>query len=547
MNAMFHCIKRLCPALACAVVAVCASCNGANAPDRAALDAIPALVVGVGRDFYEGPASETYIHGSTCVWESLTRLDTNMRPVPGLAESWSVRDGGKVWTFTLRSGVRYHNGSVLCSRDVVDNFMRRKNHPRFDSRGICREIESVRCNGGRKVVFALKKPIPFFASMLAYYGSPILHPSAFGGDGSIKNAIGTGPFKIDRIIPGRGIEISAFDAYRGDAPAYKKIYFRNIPDAQTRVYALLKGEIDAIIDLGGILPEQVNELKSCPDIIIQKQGLATTHYLFFNCRRFPFSDVRARLWLARRIDSERIVRLLNNGAGIPARTPYTPLAAQWVCDEYTPCGVPDHGAFPLRDRPLILLLHSGVLQRLPYVQIAEVVEHIFRNGGVPVRILVKEAGAYRELLKRGDFDMSIQPRNLQTGDPDFFYSNTMAGDGIQNMGYMNAQVDALIGRAKYEMDINRRKSLYCALSAIVWRDMPFIPLYHDEAFFSYRNTVCDLGMDASFRPGLTRVKPARIDGLMRAAKQMQRMIPPGNARQSAMKSAGGYPTGFFRR
>lgn len=476
-----------------------------SAPERDA----GVLVIGVGRDFYDGPESETYLHGSTNVWEALVALDENLNPKGWLAEGWEAAEAGKVWKFRIRKGVLFHNGSRLTAAEVVANIKRRKDHPRYDARGDLRNVLSVEATGEYEVTFHLEQPLPHFPALLSYYGSPIFHPSAFGEHGKISSPIATGPFRLERLSIGESIELSAFDGYWGRKPAFSRIVFKDLPDAQTRVFSLIKGDIDAIVDLGAILPSQIQELSECRDVVVKKSKLATTHYLFFNCGRAPFAERAARLWLIQNLDREQFVARLTEGTGQIAQSFYSPLAQRWffpIAMAREQAGLPK----PAVDRELTLLLHSGVLQRLPYVPLAQVILDLLRKHGISARIELREAGAYQEALKAGAFDLSLQPRTLQTGDPDFFYAFNLAAGTYRNMGYLNPAMAALIEAARHEMDEGRRRECYQRLTSMLSEDMPMLPLYHEEAVYAHRNTVDGLTMDAIFRPDLLGVRPASL-------------------------------------
>jgi peptide/nickel transport system substrate-binding protein len=476
--------------------------NAWSAPTRDA----GMLVIGVGRDFYEGPESDTYLHGSTNVWEALVALDEHLHPKAWLAEAWEARDAGRTWKFQIRKEVFFHNGSPLTASDVVANIKRRKDNPKLDARGDLQNVLSVEATGEHEVTFHLEKPLPHFPALLSYYGSPIFHPSVFGEHGKISSPIATGPFRLEHITIGESVELSAFDRYWGRKPAFARIVFRNIPDAQTRVFSLIKGDIDAIVDLGAILPSQIQELTESRDISIKKSKLATTHYLFFNCGRAPFSERTARLWLIQNLDREQFVATLTEGTGQLARAFYSPLAERWLFPDVFACGGGTQPK-PAVDRELTLLLHSGVLQRLPYVPMAQVILEVLRRHGLSARIELREAGAYQEALKAGAFDLSIQPRTLQTGDPDFFYGFNLAVGSYRNMGYINPAMTELIQAARYEMNEDKRRQAYSQLAVMLGEDMPMLPLYHEEAVYAHRNTIEGLEMDAIFRPELLNVRP----------------------------------------
>jgi len=161
------------------------------------------LVIGVGRDFLEGPDSRTYLHGSTNTWEALTYLDENLRARTWLAESWQSADHDRTWIFFLRRDVRFHDGSLMTASDVAANLGRMRGHSRCDPSGVFRNVHTVEVRGEYDVVVQLMSPSPAFANHLAYYSSPVLNLSCFDQDGRISQLVATGPYHLDRIQRGR--------------------------------------------------------------------------------------------------------------------------------------------------------------------------------------------------------------------------------------------------------------------------------------------------------------------------------------------------------
>lgn len=474
------------------------SADGAAAPENSVLK------IGVGRDFYDGPDSRTYVHGSTNTWEALTYLGPKLRAQPWLAESWRSEDQGRIWIFRLRSGVRFHNGSLLTNEDAAVSIKRIMSRPKYDPTGVYRDVIAVETKGDREIVFRLARPSPAFANLVAYYSSPIIHPSCFDKQGRLTHLIGTGPFKVKKIKRGQSIMLEAFPAYWGRAPIYKRAKFLFIPDAQTRLMALMAGEVDAVADVGAILPEQAADLASAPQIVLRRQSVATTHYLFFNCRRPPFKDREARLWLASILDRKQMVQVLAKDAGAVAKDPYAELASDWSFSLLRPSG----GRKPLPPKaPLLILLHGGTIQRWPYLEIAQVLQERLAAGGLRAQIQVMEPGAYYEALQRGLFDLAIQPNTLMTGDPDFFYSYYLESKGPRDFGCGNQIMDRLIKQARHEMEPTKRRALYRELAVRFNQELPLLPLYHEVSLYAHGERVTEFFMDQNFRPRLDLARP----------------------------------------
>jgi len=250
-----------------------AGCGGKE-PSAAATQE---LVIGIGRDFYNGPDSSNFLHGSTGVWESLTYLNENLEPVPQLAEKLVSDDTGKVWTVYLRQGVKFHDGTPLNSEAVVKSVERLKRRAQFDEYGTFLNLDRVEAAGDRAVRFTFSKPEPVFPAKVAYHGCPIFSPQSFDAEGRIVHPYGTGPFKYAEYKKGEALVLTRNDEYWGGKPKLTKVTFKVIPDPSTRLAALQTGEIHAVADVGGILPEQVPAVKGNDSLVLLSRQVTTSH------------------------------------------------------------------------------------------------------------------------------------------------------------------------------------------------------------------------------------------------------------------------------
>jgi peptide/nickel transport system substrate-binding protein len=459
------------------------------------------LVIGVGRDFFDGPDSRTFLHGSTNTWEGLTYLNEKLQAEPWLAQSWKQGPGGRSWSFLIRQGVMFHDGSTLTLEDIIGSLKRIQDHPKYDPTGIYSNVESISGKREREVVFRLKEPSPAFPNLMAYYSSPVIKPSVYNARGHITRLVATGPFQVNQIKRNDRIEISAFPGYWGPKPYFKKVTFRTIKDAQSRLMALLSGAVDAVADVGGILPEQTRQLAKEPRIVLKGREVATTHYLFFNCRRPPLDEKEGRLWLAGLVDRKLWIQALTYEYSLSPQGFYSPLAEVWRFPLKTLS--PGRKPRPVR-RVLTLLISNASIQRWPYLELAQLLQERLVREGFPTRIQVLEAGPYQEALKKLDFDLMIQPNTLMTGDPDFFYSYYLYSKGKNNFGFVQAEVDEWILKGRREVDPRRRKEIYSSLNQKIQEELPVLPLYHDLTAYAYQKAVGQFEMDQNFRPDLIR-------------------------------------------
>src|SRR6185437_7447124 len=191
--------------------------------------------------------------------------DAVAKPMPGsqlapaLAESWSVSPDGRVYDFTLREGVKFHNGEPVTADDVKFSFERYRGSSAavFKSR-----VASIEIPDPRHVRTTLKQPWPDF---LMFYASttgagwivPRKYAEKVGEDGFKKAPVGAGPYKFVSFNPGVELVLEAFDQYWRKAPAIKRLVLRVIPDESTRLAALKRGEVDIAYSLRGELAEEV--------------------------------------------------------------------------------------------------------------------------------------------------------------------------------------------------------------------------------------------------------------------------------------------------
>ncbi len=466
-------------------------------------DGRDSLRIGVGRDFHDGPDSRTFLHGSTNTWEALTYLDEHLRARPWLAESWETDPTGREWIFKLRKGVLFHDGSPMTATDVVANLQRMRTHSRCDPLGIYKNVDRIQAIADDRISISLKEPATHLPNLLAYYSSPVLKPTSFDKDGRISGLIGTGPYQVASIQKGQFIELGRFDHYWGKKPAFRKVIFKTILDAQTRVMALATAEIDAIADVGSVLPEQADEVRAMPNIVLKQQEVATTHYLLFNAGSPMFAGADARLWAASLINRQELLQMFVGEAGKIANSYYTPLAADWS----EPClrTLPGKKPVPAGQR-LRILLNAATIQRWPYLEIVQVLQSQLLAEGFPSEILVQESGAWRKTLESGDWEMTLQPNTLMTGDPDFFFSYYLLSDSPGKLGYHDEETDKFIIAARLETDFNNRRNLYQQICKQLNRDLPIFPLYHDLSLYAHRKDLENFILDQNFRVSLENVR-----------------------------------------
>ncbi|MEA2053424.1 MAG: ABC transporter substrate-binding protein [Euryarchaeota archaeon] len=462
------------------------------------------LIAGLGRD-----PGKQYGYGAhpslTGVYEQLVWLDYELEPQPMLATSWKVSDDGKVWTFYLREGVKFHDGTPFNAETAKQNFERLD----AEKPGQLGPLESIGVVDDYTIQFTHSEPFAPFVRQLSWPFMSMISPDAVDGDRNVLEPIGTGPYKVVEYSPGDKLVLARNEDWWGGMPKLEGMTLRCIPDANSRAMSLETGEIDLIIDTGGVLPEYAGTLDADPEIEVLSRLIATSHFLILNGGKTPFNDTRARQAVQYATDQETIVDTILEGYGLPGKGAITPALAEWVNTEIdakygtneaeqllTDAGWSDTDGDGILDKDgqpfeVRLLLHSGMIGRWPYEAIAEVIQSELNDVGIKADIQVLAGGAWSTALKDGEYEMTMTPYTLL--GPHFMLYDWFNSEGDMNlmrgMCYNNSRVDELTELGKVTMDQDERNEIYVEVQGIVAEEVPMFPIYYEEMINAQRNNV----------------------------------------------------------
>lgn len=268
-----------------------------------------------------GPAQAirevTYLN----VFEGLLRIDRDGKLQPMLAESWTVSPDNLVYTFKLRRGVRFHDGSDFNAADVKFTFDRAMAPDSTNAqKWIFAPIAGIETPDPATVTVTLKQPSGNFLYGLAWGDAVIFAPDSVVNNKT--NPVGTGPYRFQRWNRGDRIELVRNDAYWGKVPAISRATFRFIPDAQAQVSAIRSGDVDALSNLAA--PEAADQLKSDGKLKVVVGNTEGETILGINNGKPPFSDVRVRRALAHAIDRKAVIEGAMSGYGTPIGSHFSP-------------------------------------------------------------------------------------------------------------------------------------------------------------------------------------------------------------------------------
>src|SRR6185503_15116887 len=239
------------------------------------------------------------------IFEGLYALDAKYQPVPLLAVSHEILDGGKRYAIRLRKDVKFHNGKPLTSADVVAS-LKRWGAIAGTGKATFKVVESVEAKGPDAIEIRLKEPSGSLLTVLASVdNAAFVYPKDVvdaTGDGQLKEFVGTGPFKFVEHKPDRHIKLARFDGYaaRSEAPSrlagrrvahLDELYFMPVPDYATRQAGITTGEYNYIQQ---VKPDQYERLKSMAGVetvVVKPYGWAT---LVLNHKQGLLTDKRLR-------------------------------------------------------------------------------------------------------------------------------------------------------------------------------------------------------------------------------------------------------------
>lgn len=321
--------------LAILIVACAAPAAPTTPADAAADPAAPAtgtveretLIVGVqGLPGAMDPTNELSNVGTRVtysVFDMLIRRDflDNNKLVPSLAVSWE-RTSDTVLQLKLREGVTFHNGDPFTAEDVKFTFdrLRLPETKLVEAQSYFASFKEVRVIDPLTVEIETNEPDPLLEKRLATWGSWIIpmnyHQSVGGDEAFAQAAIGAGPYKVVSLTPDDELVLERYDGYWGEKPPVRQIIFKVIPEASTRVTALINGEVQIITN---IPPDQIATLEGATNATIKQIPLANMHVLRYNTKHPVLQNKLLRQAMNLAIDRQLLIDTLWGGKALALR------------------------------------------------------------------------------------------------------------------------------------------------------------------------------------------------------------------------------------
>ncbi len=454
------------------------------------------------------------------IMEPLVVISPTFKIEPLLAESWKSSADAKTWTFTLKKGIKFHNGEPFNAEAVKFSLER---HLKGTVGPNIKVLDSVEAKDESTVVLHLKQPYPEFLLTLASFECTMIPPKGVTeakNEWGSKVVIGTGPLMFkewksgERVVLVRNPEYKHGPSFLSNkGPAYVDEYhFRFLVEPATLIAELTAGDVD----LSAYVTERdVNKVKEDARTALIEGKSTSAIYLAINMKKKPFDDIKVREALAHAVDAEAVRKAAMSGVASPLYTPLSPgLLGYWPGAEegakplvkHDPAlakqileaegwkdsgtGYREKGGQPLE----VIFLAFNIAR---YKRMAEVVTPMLQAAGFKVDLKILEAGDLYERVLKGEHHLLstgfVTSKGVAIDDLVLMFHSSSLGMITQWSYYVKPEVDKILDVARYDLDPKKRADALKKAQEIVAKDLPVVPIGNAMEVFGYKKTLGGVG------------------------------------------------------
>jgi peptide/nickel transport system substrate-binding protein len=418
------------------------------------------------------------------IYEGLARVRPDLTVEPALAESWEISADGLTYTFTLREGVLFHDGTPLTSDDVKFTFERLVDPATAStSAADLASVAAIETPDERTVVLTLNAPDASLLTTLAANASCLIYSRAFveaNGGNVDQVAMGTGPFRFVEYVPNTRVVLERNPEY-WDAPLpyLDGVEMTIAADDTSRTTAVVTGTVDFI----EYVPlRDVEILQADPSLTLAGNSNTNIRFIGFDLTKEPFANPQVRQAIATVVDREAMLGPTVFGHGTPVTTLFPPdFWAALPADVPAPdvegarallaeAGYPDGFQTTITSWSQYSFLSNAAL----------VLQEQLRQIGIEAELnLVENATMVEQvyLPETRNFDIAVTGESAYVDPNTLILSNFGSGESGNFTGYANERVDELIAQGIAVTDEAARAETYRELQQILLEDLPWIPLF----------------------------------------------------------------------
>ena len=439
----------------------------------------------------------------TLLFDNLTRYDEDGRLGPGLASAWETADGGRRYTFRLRSGVTFHDGTPLTAREVRASFLRAlapgsggRTWPllpiagaRAYADGKAEVVPGIEAPDDTTVVITLEEPLNIFPQYLAMPATAIVPatvPADFG-----ERPVGSGPWRFVSWAHDDALVLAKHPGHWGGEAASDTLRVRIIPEPLTQAAEYEAGQLSVVeIPFG-----ETERWTSTRAAELQQRPTIRDLYIAINTTRGPLADARVRRALNHAVDVPTILKTVLSGRGVQAVGTIPP-------------GIAGHDSTrrPYRHDPaearrlLAAAGHANGVrltlwrsQRPVYARVAQAVQQQLGAVGVTVEIVERDAATARAAVRKGEADLFLTDWYADYPDAENFqyplFHSSNRGTGGNYAFLSDPALDAALVRARTTPDSSEKVRLAREIDAKVFELAPWIFLWHPVDMWAARPEV----------------------------------------------------------
>jgi len=429
------------------------------------------------------------------VFEPLVSFDTTGQIIPWLAENYTVSTDLLTYTFVLRSGLEFSDGTPVTAQDAKFSLER---HLRVQGPlPLEAPIKTILVKDTRTLTITLKRPYTPFLSELSGFSNGIL-PADFGGRSEqdfFSKPIGTGPWVVQSWDPNGDTTFTANPNYWQQGKPYaSSLIYKLVSDDTQRIQQLQAGQLAGIED---VAPASLEQLRGNSAVTVSELGSWEVEQVFFNTQNKFFADRHVRRAIAYALDREGITRATTFGAADTVHTliPSTILySAQVRALDNDPVAARRElavSAYP-NGFAATLLINSGDSAR---AQEAQIIQAALKPLNITVKIEPIELNSFRERFKAFQYDFMINSGQSDAPDPNGLITFQADPDGFSHSfwtHYTNPRVTRLMRLGRVTADGPARQAIYTRIQQILADDVPYIPLYNPKNVVASQANVHDL-------------------------------------------------------
>lgn len=424
------------------------------------------------------------------LYNKLFDIDADGNIIPELVAEYSVSTDGLTYTFKLREGVKFHDGSDFNAEVVKFNFERMTTDDKSKRKGELKVFESATVVDPYTVEVKLNAPYAPLLGVLTDRSGMMVSKEAVEkyGDEYINNPVGTGPFVFVEKVPGDHVTLKKNENYWAGEVKLDQVNYRVFTDGSAGVQNLRSGTIDIFTD---VPPKEIQTVEGDSNLVMIAKANLGYQGIYLNTTSTSLGDKYLRQAVSAAIDRELFVKALLNGYGSPANSPFAPAHfahgdsdnsatpdAGHIKGLLTKGGKPDGFSFKLQIGTSPVNEQTGVI-----------IQDMLKKHNIHVELEKVEYGTMLENGNNGNFEA------LQLGwsgriDPDGnIYDFVVTGTANNNARINEPELDNILNQARTENDLGKRKALYDQAMAIVHDNSGYVYLYHNYDKFGFSKKV----------------------------------------------------------